>query len=50
VVNLHDSLRAAAEGGCGWFIVEQDKPRRLQGLDLATAAVLNLRELGLEVE
>jgi sugar phosphate isomerase/epimerase len=50
VVNLHDSLRAAAEVGCEWFIVEQDMPRRLQGLDLATAAVLNLRELGLEVD
>lgn len=49
VLDLHACLRAAAEGGCGWFVVEQDQPRRLQGLDLAQAAALNLRELGLEI-
>jgi len=49
LVDLHGSLRAADEGGCEWFTVEQDKPRRLRGMDLAAAAALNLRELGLEL-
>ena len=48
MVDIHGCLRAAHEGGGSWFTVEQDKPRRLQGFDLATAALLNLRELGLD--
>lgn len=49
LVRIEECLRVAREGGCGWLVVEQDQPRRLQGLDLARAAALNLRELGWEV-
>lgn len=45
-VDLGSALKAAVTAGSEWFTVEQDQPRRLRGMDLATAAVLNLRELG----
>ena len=44
-VDLVGGCRAAMELGVEWAVVEQDKPRRVTGLDLARASLLNLREL-----
>jgi sugar phosphate isomerase/epimerase len=49
ILDIKGCLDAATRGGADWVIVEQDSPRNIQGMDLATAAVLNLRDLGLEV-
>ncbi len=49
LLDIKSCLEASERAGAGWVIVEQDQPRRIRGLDLATAAALNLRDLGLEV-
>jgi sugar phosphate isomerase/epimerase len=46
VVPIVEGCEAAQEVGVTWAAVEQDKPRHLQGLELAQASLLNLRELG----
>jgi sugar phosphate isomerase/epimerase len=48
IIDLAACMETASAHGTEWLVVEQDQPRRLRGLDLATAAALNLRELGLE--
>jgi sugar phosphate isomerase/epimerase len=49
VVDIKGCLDTATRNGADWVIVEQDKPRNIRGLDLATAAALNLRDLGLKL-
>lgn len=45
-VDMKSALRAAEETGVEWAIVEQDRLRNLTAFETATAAGLNLRELG----
>jgi sugar phosphate isomerase/epimerase len=47
LVDIAGCIRAAATTGVEWLVVEQDQPRRLTGFDLATASMLNLRDLSI---
>lgn len=47
-VDIAGSARAAIAAGAEWLTVEQDQPRGITGFELATASILNLRNLGIE--
>ncbi|WP_308638471.1 sugar phosphate isomerase/epimerase family protein [Paenibacillus silvisoli] len=47
VVDLAGSIRAAAETGVEWMVVEQDELRNLSPYETITASYLNLKEAGL---
>lgn len=46
-VDIRACCHAAMQAGVEWLSVEQDQPRGIGGFDLATASMLNLRNLGI---
>jgi sugar phosphate isomerase/epimerase len=46
LVDIAGCVRASLSAGVEWITVEQDHPRGISGFDLATASMLNLRNLG----
>ncbi len=46
VVDVAGSMRAAAETGVEWAVVEQDQCRNLSAMDTVAVSYLNLKEHG----
>lgn len=47
IVNLRESIEAAAESGVEWMVVEQDRLRHLTAFETVLVSYLNLKEQGL---